>query len=161
MKHQTYAYIDDILMDIEAFNEIAGNLDYISDMNIRAQLKLIKEEVVELQSAIENDEGSVQILKETTDVFVVLVGLIQMLEKKGYNWEKAQLKVGQNNIDKFISGEDAQGLEDTLKMYTDLGIDVMAKYNEEYNMFVIIDKAGKVRKPIGYEKCDVSDFIPQ
>ena len=155
-----YFYIDDIFGDIEAFNEISGNLENVDSTKIENQLKLIKEESKELLDAWNDKEGNAAFLKETTDLFVVLVGLIQMLEKQGYDWEKAQLHVGQNNIDKFILASDEKEMKVTANSYEASGIGIDFIYNSEYDMYVIKDKNGKVRKPFSYRKADVSKYTP-
>lgn len=152
---------DDLTADVFVFNKIAGNLDNVDDSAIEAQIKLIKEEAKELVDAFENNEGKAQLLKETTDLYVVLMGLVYKLEAQGYDWELAQNKVNMNNIDKFVAGDDPETLANTLEMYKEQGVVVRPVYNEEYDMFVIVDENGKVRKPAGYQKCDVSMYVPK
>ena len=153
--------IDDIFSDIYTFNEIAGNTDNVTQAALEAQLKLIEEETKELVQAFRENEGNAQILKETTDLFVVLVGMIQKLEVLGFDWEKAQLLVGQNNIDKFICSDDEQGIKETHEMYKELDIPITLQYDEDFDMYAVVDENGKIRKPKAYKNCDVQKYCPQ
>lgn len=152
-------FYEDIFEDIRLFNEVAGNLDVVDDSAIESQLALIREETKELMDAFYNNEGNENFLKETTDLFVVLVGLINMLEKKGMNWQEAQLEVGMNNLDKYIAYEDKERLEATEKMYEELDIPVDFYLHNKYDVWVVKDRNGKVRKPAGYQKADISRFV--
>lgn len=155
-------YIDDCNMNIATANTLAGQYDY-ADMNaIQKQMKLIQEEVKELQEALDNKEGNAAFLKEACDVYVVLIGLLHKLELAGWNVEKALLQTTENNLTKFVSGEDVETLALTTEMYKEKGIEITTKYNEEYDMFAIVNKqTGKFLKPAGYKKADVSNCIPK
>ena len=46
-------------------------------------------------------------------------------------------------------------------MYHNKDIKVSVEYNSEYEMFVIKDENGKVRKPVYYASNDLADCIPE
>lgn len=155
-------YVDDCNMNIATANTLAGQYDSVDKESIKQQLKLIQEEVKELQQAIDENEGDAAFLKEACDVYVVLLGLLHKLELVGWNVEKALLQTTENNLTKFVSGDDVETLALTTEMYKEKGIEITTKYNEEYDMFAIVNKqTGKFLKPAGYKKADVSNCIPK
>ena len=153
-------YMDAIDL-IEDFNEIGGNFKDITEDSFISQVLVNKEEAFELWNAIYMKEGEAQILKEAIDNFVTIVGFLKILEKKGYDVENALIHVGENNLDKFISFDDPCLVQETIDFYKEQGINVTAENNTEYELTVIKDENGKIRKPVGYVKADVSKFIPK
>ena len=153
-------YLDAIDL-IEDFNEIGGNFKNITNEDLISQARVNKEEALELWDALSLEEGEAQILKESVDNFVTIVGFLKMLEKKGYDVENALIQVGENNLDKFISFDDPCLVQETVDFYAEQGIKVTAENNMEYEFTVIKDENGKIRKPVGYVKADVSKFIPK
>lgn len=153
-------YMDAIDL-IEDFNEIGGNFKNIATEDLLSQARVNKEEALELWDALSLEEGEAQILKEAIDNFVTIVGFLKMLEKKGYDVENALVHVGENNLEKFISFDDPCLVQETVDFYAEQGIKVTAENNTEYEFTVIKDENGKIRKPVGYVKADVSKFIPK
>lgn len=153
-------YMDAIDL-IEDFNEIGGNFKNITTEELLSQARVNKEEALELWDALSLKEGEAQILKEAVDNFVTVTGFLKMLEKKGYDVENALIHVGENNLEKFISFDDPCLVQETIDFYAEQGIKVTAENNMEYEFTVIKDENGKIRKPVGYVKADVSKFIPR
>lgn len=153
-------YLDAIDL-IEDFNEIGGNLKNVTEEDLMSQARVNKEEALELWDALSLKEGEAQILKEAVDNFVTVTGFLKMLEKKGYDVENALVHVGENNLEKFISFDDPCLVQETIDFYAEHGIKVTAENNTEYEFTIIKDEHGKIRKPVGYVKADVSKFIPK
>jgi len=153
-------YMDAIDL-IEDFNEIGGNFKNITTEELLSQARVNKEEALELWDALTLEEGEAQILKEAVDNFVTVTGFLKMLEKKGYDVENALIHVGENNLEKFISFDDPCLVQETVDFYAEQGVKVTAENNMEYEFTVIKDENGKIRKPVGYVKADVSKFIPK
>ena len=155
-----YKYLDAIDL-IEDFNEIGGNLKNVTEEDLLSQARVNNEEALELWDALYLDEGKAQILKEAIDNYVTIVGFLKMLEKQGYDVANALIHVGENNLSKFISFDDPCLVQETVDFYKGLGIEVFVENNTEYELTVIKDSNGKIRKPVGYKSADVSKFVPK
>lgn len=155
-----YKYLDAIDL-IEDFNEIGGNLRNVTEESLFAQAKVNKEEALELWDALYYKEGEAQILKEAIDCFVTSVGFLKMLEAQGYDVANALVHVGENNLSKFVSFDDPCLVQETVDFYKEQGVEVFVENNTEYELTVIKDWNGKIRKPVGYIPADVSKFVPK
>jgi hypothetical protein len=135
------------------FNDIAGNLTNVSVAELSAQMKVVVEEIGELQDAFDNRDA-VELLDGACDGFVTLVGLIQQMEKAGFKVDEALQRVCDNNVTKFPSE------------ITNLDV-VYACDNEwkivpniKYSCYVFKDGNNKVRKPINFVPVEISDLVP-
>ncbi len=143
--------IKDAFAGVREFNDIAGNLTNVTDESVDAQIGFCFEELTEVIDAFESGDKA-EILKETCDLFVVVAGLMQKLEAQGYEVDAALLRVNDNNLSKFPEYGGSGFQHET-------GHVVLI--NDKYLRYVIKDAAGKVRKPLGYRKCQVGDLVPK
>jgi hypothetical protein len=120
---------------------------------------LIVEEANELYDAIMDEEGDEQILKETCDNLVVLFGMVAMLQRGGYRVTEAMKAVCDNNMSKFSTTQTDGAYTKAAYDATEHGFFTLKQV--DYGRWGTFDSNGKLRKPIGYSKCSVKDFIPQ
>lgn len=131
------------------FNKIAGVLDSPTYDTVDMYNSLGFEEMSESITALE-EGNKVEVLDGCLDEFFIICGKMQILEKMGYNVQEGLKRVCENNLSKFPSVVDGCT---RLKEYT-------ATVNKEYNVYVIKDINGKVRKPEGFVPVDISDLVP-
>jgi hypothetical protein len=135
------------------FNDIAGNLSYVDVASIEAQIKIIKEEVGELDYAC-GSENATELLDGACDAFVTVVGLLQKMEKAGFKVDEALTIVNENNLNKFpktISNAELDAY--TWNLWS-------VKYNKHHDCFVLKDDNDKIRKPAGFVSVDLMDCLP-
>lgn len=150
--------IEECVSGVELFNEIAGNSGLITQESLIAQAKVVAEEGNELLEAVL--EGSPnEILKECVDVLVTIHGFVKMLEEQGYDILGAWNAVNINNLSKFPVDEKIAC--DSVDALADQGVFCRIEENDHYQVFVIKDGQGKVRKPINYKKCSVAAYTPK
>jgi hypothetical protein len=145
--------IDDHYWNVYAFNNIAGNLSNVDANSLEAQIKVVVEEVKELEKAYA-DKDAVGLLDGVCDAFVTVVGLMQKMQSAGFDVDKAIERVCINNLEKYPT----QMLSSDLDKYYQKGWDVL--YNNEYDCYALKDKNGKVRKPDGFVPVEISDLVP-
>lgn len=89
---------------VRKFNTIAGvlNPSYADEIigNIELYLSLIKEELQETVDAFDAEDIQ-EVVDGACDLFVVVNGLMQVLESGGVNIDKALTRVCDNNLSKF------------------------------------------------------------
>lgn len=144
--------ISDFDLEVETFNIISGNLKNVNYDSLNLQIKLIEEESKELREAFDNNDKP-EILKEAIDLAVVTLGFLQKLQAQGYDVSTAMSVVASNNLDKFPSSKSIA--DSTVLMNKGWYLE----HNEDYNVYVIKDANGKVRKPLDYSKVDLSKFV--
>jgi hypothetical protein len=147
-------HIEDHYWDVYAFNNIAGNFENVDAASIDAQIKVVVEEVKELEKAFA-EKNSVEMLDGVCDAFVTVAGLMQKMQKAGFNVNKAIERVCLNNMEKYptqMLGKDFD------EYYHQKGWHVL--YNSEYDCYVLKDKSGKIRKPLGFKSVEISDLVP-
>lgn len=140
------------------FNVLAGNLENISEENLLAQAKVVREEGIELFNAVANNEGSEQVLKEAVDVLVTIHGFVSMLQMKGYDVCGAWKEVNDNNLTKFPSDYVTAHYSQLAYLDDNVQVEVI-KLPED--CFMLKDDAGKVRKPLGYQKPNLKKYLPK
>jgi len=146
--------------DVVQFQTYCGKLDNLATkQDLLNQVKLIIEEADELYDAIADDEGDEQILKETCDNLVVLFGMVAMLQRSGYRVTEAMKVVCENNISKFSTTQTDGAY--TLAAYEATELGAFTLKQVDYSLWGVFDNNDKLRKPIGYSKCSVQQFIPQ
>ncbi len=148
--------IKDLVADVHLFNEVAGNYSNIGLGSLKEQAALVLEEAKELVEALEKKDSE-ETLKECVDCLVVLFGMIGKLTNLGYDVAGAWGVVNKNNLTKFPYTFKA--VEDSIAHYEEQGIEVGYEYNNDGDLFVLKDSNGKVRKPVGYKKCSVVEFV--
>lgn len=154
-----YVTATDCIEGVYRFNRIAGNLVNVDCDDLKAQCLLIDEEVKELNSAVFNDEGPEQILKETADNLVVLFGMVEMLESLGYDVYGAWKAVNDNNLSKYCT--DTTQRDYTDDFYKQRGITLTWTQDEMTGVWVGKDENGKVRKPINYKPVCLKEYLPK
>lgn len=137
-------------------NDIAGKFkDKYTYKDLLNQVKVIKEEVEELEEAIET-ANHVNLLKELADVVVTVHGMVDIIEYIGYNVEDALVKVANNNLSKFTPSDKVA--DESVIDYTNKGVKVKLELNTKYNVWVIKDENNKYKKPIDYKPCNVEAY---
>lgn len=143
--------------DQDAFNVISGQADKTSIKDLKDQLALVKEELFETEAELEilDFEG---IAGETVDLIFTVLGLVQKLENKGINMQKAMKIIAEANLSKFpVLYSEA---EESKEFYEAKGIPVKISYNELYDVYVLKDENNKVRKSVKFVKADLSSCVP-
>ena len=138
------------------FNDVAGNLDNVSEEGLRAQARCVLEEAKELFAAVDENEGPEQLLKESIDVTVTIFGFIQQLYSQGYDVFGAMTKVNENNITKV-------SMDDVVAAYTVMAYEELNIHVEKHRNpigYCVKDENGKIRKPVNYKAVDVAEFVP-
>lgn len=139
------------LEGVRAFNVIAGNLDSVTVDNLKAQLKLCKEE---LQEAIDDLEAGnmVGTLDGAVDMFVTGAGFMLQLERLGFNVNEALVRVNANNLTKYP----------TVRSFADDLVPEGATpiFNSKHGRWVLKDANGKVKKPTNFVPVDITDLVP-
>jgi hypothetical protein len=134
------------------FNDIADNLTNVSVAKLNAQMKVVVEEIKELQDAFDNKDA-VELLDGACDGFVTLMGLIQQMEKVGFKVDEALQRVCDNNLTKFIPDSGEQSAMVLPKEW-------VIKHNTQHHVYVIKDQNRKIRKPVGFKSVQISDLVP-
>lgn len=150
--------IEHCIDQVVVFNDIAGNLDNITQESLVAQANVVEEEGKELLEAVLEGNPN-EILKECVDVLVTIHGFVKMLEEQGYDVIGAWNAVNINNLSKFPIDEKIAC--DSVDALADQGVFCKIEANDHYQVFVIKDEQGKVRKPINYKKCSVAAYTPK
>ena len=143
-----------LFKDSEMCCTIAGQAQEITNEAKYQQVKLIKEEVQEIQDALDNNDLKEQ-LDGCIDTLVTVFGYMLKLERQGADLGKALVKTGQNNLTKFPT--DRTIVEETVEFYKNKGIETKISLDTMYNKWVIRDMSGKYRKPKGFVENDLSD----
>ena len=147
--------LEELYDSVVTFNQLANTSSKKKD--IINQLKLIKEEVNELEEAITNNDA-VKTLDGVIDILYVTLGELYKLESLGIDVEGAIQQVCDDNATKFPSSE--QEAKDTVLYYENQGVKALYNFNKVYGRYVIKDSNQKVRKPINFIPTDLSDYVP-
>jgi phosphoribosyl-ATP pyrophosphohydrolase len=134
--------------DVEKFNEIAGNFDYVDFNSIDNQIGFIFEELSETITAVENKDD-VELLYGACDLFVTVAGLLQKLESAGFKVEEAMKRVNKNNLSKFAKSPKSAPEEA-----------VMVIHHPEHNVYVFKNIDGKIIKPTNFVPVTLKDLAP-
>lgn len=143
---------------IFTFNDIAGIL---CGNDLKHNVDMIKEEAEEVQEAYDLKMGDEDraydsnLLKESCDLFIVILGMLMKMKQLGYDVEEALLEVTANNLTKYpldFSSDDYAWVK--LNNYS-------TYYDEKHKRHIIKNHTGKIMKPLGYKKADVFNFIPK
>lgn len=151
----SYYNIADFMEDCDAFNEIANNHTKLKWKDLMNQLKLIREEVDELDDAL-NDNLPVSALDGVVDILVTTLGMLQKFQKMGCDTLSALEDTAGNNLSKYPTTEDI-----AIQTGQHYAFPVTIDYNSRYDLFVIKDEDGKVRKPVGFKPNDLSKYVPK
>jgi hypothetical protein len=143
--------------DADMFNDISGSSTACTKKDIGNQIALMQEEVQETYDAYLNGD-MVETLDGCIDTLYVTLGLLQKLNNLGIDTEGAMRKVAYDNIQKFPISE--MVAEETIKMYSEKGVEVISKYDVLHNAYVIKDMNDKVKKPLGFIPTDLIQYVP-
>lgn len=152
--------LKECIEDVVLFNTYAGNYDNITDEFLLSQARVVREEGCELLDAVANNEGKEQVLKECVDVLVTITGFATMLQRAGYDVLGAWKAVNANNLDKFPTSYTDACYTLTGYESTEVSVAGFQMIEVDSSRWAIKDGNGKIRKPIGYEKVSVKQFIP-
>lgn len=135
--------------DVKRFNEIAGVFDGNLKEAADLYLSLDFEELCEAIDGFENEDMA-ELFDGAIDKIVTGFGLLQVLEKAGFNVERGMKKVAQNNLTKYTS------------FYpTVVNAGYSVTFNDKHSVYVLKDENGKIRKPFEFESVDLSDCLPK
>ena len=153
MRQMSFNFYDleNLRNDTYTFNRIAGNDKKLTYADLKFYTELLQEELDETKGGVdlENDE---EILDGAVDVLVVTLGLVQKLERLGFDVSGAMEAVAQNNLSKYPSNE-----EDAVKS---LEPGWSCTQDQMTSLWVIKDHVGKIRKPWNFKSVDLKQFTP-
>lgn len=141
------------------FNQVAGKSNTASKKELLELVRLIEEEVKELREAVEQSDAT-GIVTETVDTAVTLFGFIQNIQNLGFDFFGAAEAVTSANFAKFTPNRDTaeQTVIQLKKDNPDRNFRFI--FDTATHLFVILDDANKVRKPISWRKADTSIYAP-
>ena len=141
------------------FNTLAGKGELKDGLRgeLIDQANLIKEEAQEVLEATVQ-EPLVNILQETIDVLVVAHGMVQLLESLNCDVQGALQAVADCNLSKYTNC--AETAAKSMVSLKEQGVQCGCTYNADAGFWIITDTNNKVRKPLGFTKVDLNDFVP-
>jgi hypothetical protein len=142
--------------DADLFNDISGSASACTKKDIGNQIALMQEEVQETYDAYVKGD-LVETLDGCIDTLYVTLGLLQKLNNLGIDTEGAMQQVALDNLQKFPTCEIVA--KETVKMYSEKGIEVISKYDILHNAYVIKDMNDKVKKPLGFIPTNLSQYV--
>jgi phosphoribosyl-ATP pyrophosphohydrolase len=141
----------DCFQDSYTFNDIAGAFSKDTESQIKLYIDLMREEFIETQEAFKNKD-SVELLDGVADMFVVLSGLMQIMQLSGFDVDEALQRVALNNLSKFP--DDSEHSSDNIPE------GCTSEYNSDYGVWVYKNEVGKVKKPNSYKPVYLADLTP-
>lgn len=142
---------EELYQDVLAFNDIAGNLNNVNLDSIDNQLSFIFEELSETITGFEEGDAK-EVIDGAADLFVTVSGLIQKLEAAGVDMRAVISKVNENNLEKFPK-TGAVNLDVLQKNNPDF----VVSHNPKYDVYVLKDAKGKIRKPSTFIAVDLTE----
>jgi len=158
--HSNYATVGNLWCDTYSFNSISGAIQETSDESFISQLDFIEEEFNEFKHGVLTNDN-IKTLDGLVDCLVTLMGYMQKMQyTTGANIAHAMDLIAENNLSKYP--KDRSIAEQTVEFYKQKGTETYVSYNEDYQVYVIRDKAtGKVKKPVGFKAVDLSVCFPK
>ena len=159
MATQNKYTLNDANKDITLFNTISDNLVNVNIDSIKRQAGYILEEACELECELDEVSASdaENILKETCDVVVTALGMMQKLSKAGFNVNEALRLVNENNLSKYPKAD--SGFDEETE-YNINQLSHTIEFKEKLGVYVIKNRNGKVLKPSTYKEVDLSSCVP-
>ena len=157
MQYTTQYTILNLQQDADKFNDISGSSRKVTDIDLKNQIELMKEEVKETNDAFEVDD-IVGVLDGCIDTLYVTLGLLQKLKNLGIDTEGAMKQVAEDNLSKFPSS--LQEAIESIIFYQNIGTEINLVDNKEHKVYVLKDQNDKVRKPKGFIGTDLSKYVP-
>jgi phosphoribosyl-ATP pyrophosphohydrolase len=150
MTKQTIAnIIEQSYNNVFIFNDVANNLTDVTLSSIASQLDFIQEEYLETVQAYD-DANTVELLDGACDLLVTVFGLLQKLEATGFDVAEAIQRVDANNLSKYIPA--GKTVRYSNEFHTE--------FNEKYQVSVVKDKNGKIRKHGEFKEVDLTGLTP-
>lgn len=151
-------YLERAEQKIWEFQRQGGRLENVTKESLKAQINLIKEELEELEEAVEFNQP-IETLDGIADLLVTSIGFAQMLETQDYVVWEALDKVADNNLEKRIWTEEE--MSKTLEKYSVLGIEVVFDFDQVSGSWMCKRKdTQKVLKPEGFRPVQLKVFVP-
>jgi hypothetical protein len=141
----------------DMFNDISGSSTACTKKDIGNQIALMQEEAQETYDAYVKGD-LVETLDGCIDTLYVTLGLLQKLNNLGIDTEGAMQQVAYDNLQKFPKSEIVA--KETIKMYSEKGIEVISEYNVLHDLGVIKDMNDKVKKPLGFIPTNLIQYVP-
>lgn len=157
MQNKLTRAIANLSQDSQVFNKIAEKHDNYSFEAIQKQYKIIESEFQEMSEGVFNNDVE-EVLDSCADVIVTVVGLMQQLEAAGIDVSEACSRIADNNLSKYV--KDKREVDLSVNFYKQKGVDVKVSYNPEYNVYMLTDSQGKIRKPSSFKDVYIQDLIP-
>lgn len=166
---------NEIAKQVLKWNLIVNAYEPSTDDQIVLQADLCCEEAEETRSAITTMDSDgqllakpefnwVEVLDGAIDQFVVLCKLLDQLQERGIDVEKAFAKVIENNYSKFIPNT-KDGTEEIFKTsntYADKQIPIKFVYNKEDDLWLLKnDVTGKLLKPASFVPVNLEGCVPE
>ena len=151
--------VESRVQEVVLFNTLLGRYDSPTTNDLMAQARVCREEALELFEAVSEHHPQKDLLKECVDLLVVAHGFAALLNAQGYDVSAAWQATNENNMTKFCSTQ-------TDAFYTKAGYESaegvgFVVEQVDYCKWAVKDKHGKLRKPIGYEKIDLTEFTAE
>lgn len=166
MRLDSYDF-QDMYDDVIKFNVLAKGIDPIYSPvseqfyeRLKIQLKLLKDEIIELEEAIEFKDNP-EVLKEAIDCGVVWMGIMGILRSAGFDISQGLEDVCENNLSKILDSREEA--EDSVEFQAKQGVE---SYIEEVcfdgeTYYAIRRKSDtKILKPENYKKVVLAHCVP-
>jgi len=132
---------------VQQFNSLGGNLETITKQSLALQLDLIQEEYLETVEAFDNQD-STEFVDGVADMYVVVTGLIQKLERMGVNMKEAIDRVCDNNLQKFPLYQDG---------WQDIIPEGCSVNTVDGRLVIKKITTGKIMKPLNFKPVDLTN----
>ena len=160
--------MEDFYGEVALFNALKGwtadkeySYETVNKM-LKGQLDRVKEELDEAYEALETHDES-ETLKESVDILVTAMGLVQILEMLGTDVMHACFDVSRNNLSKYTEVEE-EALS-TVEYYKGKGEDcsvfVVGADDEGSIYGVRRNSDGKLMKPKDHPRLEMSSYLPR
>lgn len=150
---------------VKKFNTIAGNYNFNGTLlecwqMLRRQTKLIEEELLETKEAASMEDAT-ELLDGAADIYVTLIGLMQMLEGLNFKVDEALESVTYNNSQKYTTSYSYAAIskEYLEENNPDETFHICDTVYEGETYYTVKDQNGKIRKLKNHERPDIEKFV--
>lgn len=159
--------MEEFYSEVALFNALKGwtsdkeySYETVNKM-LKGQLDRIKEELDEAYEALENKDES-ETLKESVDILVTSMGLVQILELIGTDIMRACFDVSRNNLNKYTEvEEEALSIVEYYKgKGEDCSVFVAGSDGTGSIYGVRRNSDGKLMKPKDHPRLEMSGYLP-
>lgn len=148
-------YIEKVKQFHEEFLQVNQPKPYINKEVAKLRISLIKEELKELEDAIDNSDV-VEVLDALCDLQYVLSGSVLQLGFKDI-FNEAFTRVHESNMSKLCKTEDVKEASD--KLITDLKAIRVTAIPTPGGLNVLLNENGKIVKPFTYKPVDLKPLL--